>query len=155
ARRQAALMFGGVEQVKEASHDARGTRFLEDWWRDTLYALRSLRRSPGFTLAAILTLAIGIGANTAVWSVLDALVWRALPVERSDQLYALRHGAPSDEDPNYVFSYLRRGRLQAALPPSVRLAGMSSIGTLYLASFQGSNPVSAQLVSGNWFQVLG
>src|ERR1043166_8491496 len=123
---QARLALGGVEQVKEASRDARGTRFLEDLLRDTLYALRSLRRSPGFTVAAILTLAVGIGANTAVWSVLDALVWRALPLEKSDEVYALRHGAPSDEDPNYLFSYPRMGRLQAALPAPVRLAAMSS-----------------------------
>jgi predicted permease len=155
AGRQARLALGGVEQVKEASRDVRGTRFLEDFLRDTLYALRSLRRSPGFTVAAILTLAVGIGANTAVWSVLDALVWRALPLERSDELYALRHGPPSDEDPNYLFSFLRMGRLQATLPGSVRLAAMSSAGRLYLATGERSEPVSAQLVSGNWFQLLG
>ena len=155
ARRQASLALGGVEQVKEASRDARGTRFVEDWWRDTLYALRSLRRTPGFTLAAILTLAVGIGANTAVWSVLDALVWRALPVERSEELYALRHGAPSDEDPNYLFSFPGMGRLQAVLPAGVRLAAMSSAGRLYLATGERTDAVSAQLVSGNWFQLLG
>jgi predicted permease len=155
ARRQAALTLGGVEQVKEASRDARGTHFVEDFLRDVRYALRSLRRSPGFTLAAILTLAVGIGANTAVWSVLDALVWRALPVERSEELHAVRHGAPSDEDPNYLFSYPRRGRLQAALPGSARLGAMSSIGGLYLATGQRNDPVSAQMVSGDWFQVLG
>src|SRR5262249_10883651 len=112
ARRQAALAFGGVDSVKEASRDARGTRWVEDWWQDTRYALRALRRAPGFTLAAIATLAIGIGANTAVWSVLDALVLRALPVPRSAELVALRHGAPSDEDPSYLFSAPQLGRLQ-------------------------------------------
>src|ERR1043166_1190080 len=155
AGRQARLALGGVEQGKEAPRDARGTRFLEDFVRDVFYALRSLRRSPGFTVAAMLTLAVGIGANTAVWSVLDALVWRALPLEKSHELYALRHGAPSDEDPSYLFSYPRMGRPPAALPAPVRLAAMSSLGGLYLATGERSEPVLAQMVSGNWFQLLG
>ena len=65
---------------------------------DCRYAVRSLRRAPGFTLAAILTLALGIGANTAVWSVVDAVMFRSLPVERSEELYALRHGIPAEND---------------------------------------------------------
>lgn len=155
ANRRARITLGGIEQVKEASRDARGTRFIEDWWQDTRYALRALRRAPGFSAAAILTLAVGIGANTAVWSVLDALVLRALPVERSDELYALRHGDPSDEDPNYIFSLPRMGRFQGALPDSVRIGAMSSIARLYAAADGPAQPVEAQLVSGNWFQVLG
>ena len=100
ARRQATIALGGVEQVKEASRDARGTRLVEDWWQDTKYAVRSLRRAPGFSLAAILTLGLGIGANTAVWSVMDAVMFRSLPVERSEELSALRHAPPGD-DPSY------------------------------------------------------
>jgi predicted permease len=155
ASRRAHITLGGVEQVKEASRDARGTRFVEDWWQDTRYALRALRRAPGFSAAAILTLAVGIGANSAVWSVLDALVFRALPVERSDELYALRRGEPSDEDPNYLFSYLGMGRLQKVLPDSVRIGGMSSIARAYVVAGAAAEPVQAQLVSGNWFSVLG
>lgn len=155
ANRRARITLGGVEQVKEASRDARGTRFIEDWWQDTRYALRALRRSPGFSAAAILTLAVGIGANTAVWSVLDALVLRALPVEKSDELYALHRGEPSDEDPYYLFSFLRMGRFQGVLPDSVRIGAMSSIARLYVTADGPAQPVEAQLVSGNWFQVLG
>jgi len=155
ARRQAALAFGGVEAVKEASRDARGTRFVEDWWQDTRYAFRALRRAPAFTAAAIATLAIGIGANTAVWSVLDALVFRALPVERSEELVALRHGAPSDDDPSYLLSYPELGRLQDKLPAAVRLAGMSSTERLYLADAERTEPLNVQLVTAPWFQVLG
>ena len=155
ARRQALLSLGGVEQVKEASRDARGARWLLDWWQDTSYALRSLRRTPGFTLAAVLTLAIGIGANTAVWSVLDALVLRALPLERSGELYALRHDDPSDNDPNYRFSGPRLGRMQQEIADGPRLAGMSSLVAMYLADGTTTLPALGQLVSGNWFQVLG
>ena len=155
ARRQAAIALGGVEQVKEASRDARGTRLVEDWWQDTRYAVRALRRSPGFSLAAILTLALGIGANTAVWSVMDAVMFRALPVTRSDELYALRHGVPSDENQSYLFSYPGMGRMRGVLPDSVPLAGMGSIARMYAAAGGTAEPVQAQPISGNWFQLLG
>ena len=155
ARRQAAIALGGVEQVKEASRDARGTRLVEDWWQDTRYAVRSLRRTPGFSLAAILTLAVGIGANTAVWSVMDAVMFRSLPVERSEELYALRHSAPSGDDPSYLFSYPGMGRLRGVLPDSVPISGMGSIVRMYVAVAGRAEPMQAQLVSGNWFQVLG
>ena len=122
ARRQAAIALGGVEQVKEASRDARGTRLVQDWWQDTRYAVRSLRRAPGFSVAAILTLAVGIGANTAVWSVMDAVMFRSLPVERSDELYALLHSAPSGDDPSYLFSYPGMGRFRGLLPDSVPIS---------------------------------
>ena len=155
ARRQAAIALGGVEQVKEASRDARGTRIVEDWWQDTRYAVRSLRRTPGFSLAAILTLAVGIGANTAVWSVMDAVMFRALPVARSEELYALRHGAPSGDNPSYLFSWLGMGRFRGVLPDSIPIAGMGSIVRMYVAGTGRTEPIEAQLVSGNWFQVLG
>lgn len=155
ARRQAAIALGGVEQVKEASRDARGTRIVEDWWQDTRYAVRSLRRTPGFSLAAILTLAVGIGANTAVWSVMDAVMFRVLPVARSEELYTIRHGAPSGDDPSYLFSWPGMGRFRGVLPDSIPIAGMGSIVRMYAAGTFRAEPVEAQLVSGNWFQVLG
>ncbi|HEY4282441.1 MAG TPA: ABC transporter permease, partial [Chthoniobacterales bacterium] len=94
ARRHARLQFGGIEQVKEECRDARGRRFLEDFFRDLRYAIRSLRRSPGFTLTAIATLALGIGINTAVFTVTNAVLFKGFPlVNGNDRLaYISDHG---------------------------------------------------------------
>src|SRR5262245_58192325 len=71
--RQAALRsFGGVQRVKEESRDERGVRILEELWQDLRYGIRMLVKQPGFTLVVIVTLALGIGANTVVFSLLDA-----------------------------------------------------------------------------------
>src|SRR6185312_3382024 len=77
---RARLAFGGVEVAKEGSRDARGTRTLERLAQDARFAVRALRKTPAFTLAVVLTLGLGIGANTAVFTVLDALLLRPLPV---------------------------------------------------------------------------
>jgi predicted permease len=153
ARRQARVLIGGVEQVKEDARDARGTRWVEDWVRDTRQALRGMARSPGFTAAAVLTLAIGIGANTAVWSVVDALILRALPVEAPEEIHAVRK--VGIEDDSYLMSYIRYQRLRRVLPDTMALSAMSSQASMY--AIVGGRPVEvdAQLVSGNWFSLLG
>jgi predicted permease len=107
ARRQATLLFGGIDQTKEACRDARGTRWLTALGRDVVSAARSLRATPGFSAVAIAVLTLGIGASTAIFSVVDAVVLRGLPFDEGDRLVAIRElgrsGRPNLASPqNYA-----------------------------------------------------
>ena len=90
AKRRAGREFGGMEQVKEEHRDARGVRFIETLLEDIRYGLRILSRTPVIASVAVLSLALGIGANTAIFSVMDAVMLRLLPVRNPQELVQVR-----------------------------------------------------------------
>jgi predicted permease len=153
AERRARVALGGVEQVKEAARDARGTRWLEDLSADLRYALRALRRAPVFTASAVLTLAIGIGANTAVFSIIDALILRSLPVVRPDELFGINRVGLGDD--SFLFSFSAFERLRHVAPDTTAMAAMSSTARMYAMIGDAPEASIVQLVSGQWFGVLG
>src|SRR5215210_6467526 len=89
ARTEALRNFGGVERFKEECRDQRGVRFLEELWHDLRFGVRRMLKSPAFSIIAILSLALGIGANTAIFSLVNTILLRPLPVSQPEQLVSV------------------------------------------------------------------
>src|SRR5215212_8315523 len=104
ARRAARRDFGGVTQSKERCREARGVRPFEDLRQDVLYGLRVLRRNPVFSLVAVVTLALGIGANTALFSITNAVVFRPLPFPEPERLVTLWECSAKSETARVIVS---------------------------------------------------
>jgi len=154
ARAAARREFGGVAHAKEAYRDQRGFPRLESFAKDVRYALRGLRRSPGFTAAAVVSLALGIGANTAIFSLFHTLMLRMLPVAHAEQLVAIHRtggwGTGTVSLPLYREIAGRADLFNGVLATG----GVAKVR--FVAAAGGRDEFAQQeFVSGNYFQVLG
>jgi predicted permease len=158
ARAAARREFGGVDQIKEQYRDQRGWPFVETTLRDLRYAARTFRRRPGFVVAVVMSLSLGIGLNSAIFTVLNALILRPLPVPNPQELFL---ALPQDADVEGTsrsalqFSYPLFEELQRVAPTADTLAAISRIARMYGVVGGQSRPISVQLVSGGFFSMLG
>ena len=150
ARRQ----FGNVARLKETSREMWGWASLERLVQDLRYALRMMRRSPGFTSVAILSLALGIGANTAIFTLVNALLVKSLPVQDPGMLYLLG-GSERNTSYSYPMYKLFRGDGQVFSGLLAVSEGTQRWNVLAGGPNAGIEQVDGSLVSGNYFQVLG
>ena len=152
ARRLARLEFGGLDQVKEACRDVRGTRWIDEAVQDLRHGWRGFRKTPGFTAVAVVTLALGIGANLAIFNVLDALLLRPLPVPNAARLVSLTRWIENSASPSFSYPQVRALADRSDLFAS--LCGMGG-GTMFAGSPDALEPVAAAFVSGKYFETLG
>lgn len=157
ARRRSALEFGGVAQVQEEVRDAWFWRWVDNCGRDFRYAIRTLLRSPGFTAAAVLSLALGIGANAAIFSLFDQVLLRLLPVREPERLVLLDWEGSALADgwgSGNLMSYpiCRDLQEQTAFFDGVFCRHPT---TVMFSTGQQHRPIAAEIVSGSYFRVLG
>ncbi|HEV1995217.1 MAG TPA: ABC transporter permease [Candidatus Acidoferrum sp.] len=149
AQRAARIELGGVEQVKEQVRDARTGAFFDSLLQDLRFALRQMRRSPGFALTAVFTLALGIAANVIVFGVLQALVLRTLDVPHGDRVMTLQ---PKDGGPFLSYPELRDVRDDNTVFSAVAALEINEFG---LEANGVTRPVWGYEVSGQYFEVVG
>lgn len=152
ARRQARLNFGGMDQLKEACRDARGSGFVDETLQDLRYAARMLRKSPAFTLAAVLSLTLGIGANTAVFTLMNAVLLKSLPVKNPGELYVIGHSGERGVDESMNFRLYEAIRDRTTSFTDILVFNSNQ----WKASIDGQvEQVYGQCVTSNYFRTLG
>jgi predicted permease len=151
ARRQALLTFGNVALVTEDTRAVWARVWLEQLGQDIRYALRTLRRNPAFATTVILTLALGIGANTAIFSLFQAIMLPSLPLHAADELYFVGHGPRGTPSSNYPYFERVRARTDLFAGVTTYLRG----GTVKVSTAESIETARAQFVSGNYHAVAG
>jgi macrolide transport system ATP-binding/permease protein len=154
ALRRAHMEFGGIESAKEECREARGVSFFETLTQDLRHGARMLRKNPGFTTIAIFTLALGIGANTAIFSVIDAVLFRPLPVNAPHELVDLYNNSPGEM---FEYAPLSYPDYIDFRDNNKTLGGLLGFAPNFLALERNgeSEMVSVEAVTGNYFDVLG
>ena len=157
ALREAKIQFGGIEQVKEHVRDARRGAWLETILQDLRYAARGLMNNPGFAVVIVLSLAAGIGANSALFSVINAVLLRSLPVVHPEELFSL-NVTGSNVPPANRFSYPLFEQMRGPVHrQGGEIAAMSRIARMrsMLDGESGPDIALVQLVSGEFFGLTG
>jgi len=172
ARRRARLEFGGLDRVKEECRDARGVRIIETVIQDLRYSLRTLAKNPAFTTVTVLTLALGIGVNTAIFSLISAVMLRSLPVKQPGQLVlfqwaaqgwpimvpSLRGDGKMDKSGRFTstsFTYNAFEQMQASNDVLSGICAFFDADRLNLIVGGQAGLAVADLVSGDYFSTLG
>jgi predicted permease len=154
ARRRLRLEFGGLAQIKGDCQEARGVSFVEHIGQDVRYALRMFGRTPGFTAVVVITLALGIGANTAVFSLINAALLKMLPVKDPEQLVQFSKIQPTYGEID-GFSYPEFERFQRETDSFSGLLAFANLGDVNVEVNGHGEIVNGQVVSSNYFSTLG
>ncbi|HZH41624.1 MAG TPA: ABC transporter permease [Gemmatimonadales bacterium] len=154
ARRQALLASGGVTQAAEEVRDRRGIPWIENLVADLRYAVRALRHSPAFTAVVVITLALGIGANTAIFSVVRGVLLKPLPHRDGGRLLYLRQSMDGPAGENIDFSVPEIADFRAATPALAGIAEYSPWSVILEGDHDASR-IDVGLVTGNFFDVMG
>jgi putative ABC transport system permease protein len=154
ARRQALIQFGGTQQAKENHRDSRGLPLLESFFQDLRFALRTFLKNPGFTAIAVLTLALGIGANAAIFSVVRGVLLRPLANHDEDRLLYVRQSAPGIGQVDSAFSVPEIKDIGAGLKTIKELGTLSALD-FTVVGLGEPREIRSGVVDGNYFDVVG
>ena len=164
ARASAMRELGNIPMVADVTREQWGWLRLELLMRERRYALRQLRKSPGFTLTVVITLALGIGANTAIFTLVQGILLRTLPVADPSRLYRIGdknlccyyNGFQKDNGEFDLFSYDLYLHLKQAAPEFEQLAAVEAGGNSFrVRGAAPAKPMQSEYVSGNYFATLG
>ena len=154
ARRAALLAFGGVDWIKDDVRETWLSRLFETLGQDVRYGWRNLRRNPGFALVVVTTMALGIGANTAIFSVVNGVLLRPLPYTHGDRLVVLRQQQPIANVADTAFSVKE---IEDYRTHAQSLDGVAEFHSMWFILLGRAEPerVATGVVSANFFDVLG